>query len=213
MSFRAVRVRFELPTLPFEKFCSIRLSTGIHELSTYRIFLVAVCYCFHVTPIVLFSVHFLVLNFTMSFYQRAHKLNQFSRFLHTFPGKAVSTRTSSGILATYQRGLSGFAPRLALFNAPAAVSNGCSFHRTSPRRNFSSQAPDDVPPRGRGRMLPKLMDFPEIIWPSVMKSVKNWIMVHFIIRPYFDREFSLPEFVQGAKQALQVSHYYSMGSL
>lgn len=48
------------------------------------------------------------------------------------------------------------------------------------------------------------MDFPEIIWPSVMKSVKNWIMVHFIIRPYFDREFSLPDFVQGAKQALQV---------
>lgn len=29
-------------------------------------------------------------------------------------------------------------------------------------------------------------------------------MVQFIIRPYFDREFSLPDFVQGAKQALQV---------
>lgn len=48
------------------------------------------------------------------------------------------------------------------------------------------------------------MDFPELVWPSVIKTVKNWIMVHFIIRPYFDREFTLPDFVQGAKQALQV---------
>ncbi|XP_058176836.1 m-AAA protease-interacting protein 1, mitochondrial [Anopheles ziemanni] len=49
-----------------------------------------------------------------------------------------------------------------------------------------------------------LMDFPQLVWPSVIKTVRNWIMVHFIIRPYFDREFSLPDFVQGAKQALQI---------
>uniref|UniRef100_A0A182PCA5 Tim44-like domain-containing protein n=1 Tax=Anopheles epiroticus TaxID=199890 RepID=A0A182PCA5_9DIPT len=58
--------------------------------------------------------------------------------------------------------------------------------------------------RQRIRKRPMLMDFPHLVWPSVIKTVRNWIMVHFIIRPYFDREFSLPDFIQGAKQALQV---------
>uniref|UniRef100_A0A2M3ZJG9 Putative c2orf47 protein mitochondrial n=1 Tax=Anopheles braziliensis TaxID=58242 RepID=A0A2M3ZJG9_9DIPT len=49
-----------------------------------------------------------------------------------------------------------------------------------------------------------LMDFPQLVWPSVVKTVRNFIMVHFIIRPYFDRDFHLPDFVIGAKQALQV---------
>uniref|UniRef100_A0A182NAR2 Juvenile hormone esterase binding protein n=1 Tax=Anopheles dirus TaxID=7168 RepID=A0A182NAR2_9DIPT len=50
---------------------------------------------------------------------------------------------------------------------------------------------------------PVLMDFPQLVWPSVIKTIRNWIMIHFIIRPYFDREFVLPDFIQGAKQALQ----------
>lgn len=140
----------------------------------------------------------------MSFYQRAHKFNQFSRFLLTCPGKSItagSRRTLSGILTTHQRDASGFARRLSLYSA---ANNGCSFHYATQMRHCSNQAPDNVPPQGRGRMLPKLMDFPEIIWPSLMKSIKNWFMVHLIIRPYFDQEFNLPEFVQGAKQALTV---------
>ncbi|XP_001867849.2 m-AAA protease-interacting protein 1, mitochondrial [Culex quinquefasciatus] len=72
------------------------------------------------------------------------------------------------------------------------------------RRTYSTGSQDqDAAPR-KPRSLPRLMDFPELVWPSVIKTVKNWIMVHFIIRPYFDREFTLPDFVQGAKQALQV---------
>ncbi|XP_035781134.1 m-AAA protease-interacting protein 1, mitochondrial-like [Anopheles albimanus] len=49
-----------------------------------------------------------------------------------------------------------------------------------------------------------LMDFPQLVWPSVVKTIRNFIMVHFIIRPYFDRDFHLPDFVIGAKHALQV---------
>ncbi|XP_055639663.1 m-AAA protease-interacting protein 1, mitochondrial [Toxorhynchites rutilus septentrionalis] len=71
------------------------------------------------------------------------------------------------------------------------------------RRCFSSGNENRTTPQ-RPRSLPKLMEFPEIVWPSVTKSIKNWIMVHFIIRPYFDHEYNLQDFVQGAKQALQV---------
>lgn len=148
----------------------------------------------------------------MSFYNRALKLNQFSRFLHTVPSNlpASSSRSTSGILASRLREPLGVIPqqrRLALCSTIG--SNGCVFHYGQ-RCSYSTEAPDELPPRGRGRTLPKLMDFPEIIWPSIMKSIKNWIMVHFIIRPYFDREFSLPEFVQGAKQALQVSFHLNI---
>lgn len=49
------------------------------------------------------------------------------------------------------------------------------------------------------------MEFPEIIWPSALNTLKNWITIQFIIRPYFDSEFQLKDFIFGAKQALQVS--------
>jgi len=54
------------------------------------------------------------------------------------------------------------------------------------------------------RAMPRLMDFPEIVWPSIFKSIKNWIFINFIIRPYFDNEFQISDFVCGAKQALTV---------
>ncbi|XP_075165073.1 m-AAA protease-interacting protein 1, mitochondrial [Haematobia irritans] len=64
---------------------------------------------------------------------------------------------------------------------------------------------DDKTPEFKGkRSLPRLMDFPEIMWPSFYNSMKNWIMVHFIIRPYMDREFNIRDFAAGAKKAMQV---------
>ncbi|ENN71524.1 hypothetical protein D910_07281 [Dendroctonus ponderosae] len=58
--------------------------------------------------------------------------------------------------------------------------------------------------------LPPLMDFPNIAWPSVFKSLKNLIFTTLIIKPYMDAEFSLPEFVQGSKKAVEViSHRIS----
>lgn len=64
-------------------------------------------------------------------------------------------------------------------------------------RAYSSS--DETP-----RSLPTVMDFPNIVWPSVFKTIKNWIMINFIIRPYFDQEFSMPDFVSGSKQAVEV---------
>lgn len=52
--------------------------------------------------------------------------------------------------------------------------------------------------------LPKLMDFPEVTWPSFFKSIRNWILSQFIIMRYFDNEFSLPDFVIGSKKAVEV---------
>ncbi|XP_049277363.1 m-AAA protease-interacting protein 1, mitochondrial [Anopheles funestus] len=63
---------------------------------------------------------------------------------------------------------------------------------------------DEQSSRQRMRKPLMLMDFPQLVWPSVIKTIRNWIMVHFIIKPYFDREFALPDFILGAKQALQV---------
>ncbi|XP_063239284.1 m-AAA protease-interacting protein 1, mitochondrial [Bacillus rossius redtenbacheri] len=49
----------------------------------------------------------------------------------------------------------------------------------------------------------QLMDFPPIVWPSPLKTIKNWILSRFIITPYFDREFSIAEFAEGSKQAVE----------
>lgn len=62
---------------------------------------------------------------------------------------------------------------------------------------------------GRGKAdedsrFPALMEFPEIVWPSIIKTLRNWVLANLIIRPYFDNEFNLPDFVAGSKQALQV---------
>lgn len=49
-----------------------------------------------------------------------------------------------------------------------------------------------------------LMDFPEIVWPSVLKSLNNAFISKLIINQYLDNDFNLAEFVRGAKRALQV---------
>lgn len=54
------------------------------------------------------------------------------------------------------------------------------------------------------RTMPRLMNFPEIMWPSFFNSIRNWILVQFVIRPHFDRDFYLNDFVAGAKKAIQV---------
>ncbi|XP_036332735.1 uncharacterized protein LOC118744111 [Rhagoletis pomonella] len=53
------------------------------------------------------------------------------------------------------------------------------------------------------RSLPRLMDFPEILWPSTINTLKNWFLIQFIIRPYFEKDFTIRDFVFGAKHALQ----------
>lgn len=54
------------------------------------------------------------------------------------------------------------------------------------------------------KKLPQLMEFPPIMWPSFLNFIKNWMFANFIIRPYFDQEFSLNEFIEASKHAVQV---------
>ncbi|XP_055703554.1 m-AAA protease-interacting protein 1, mitochondrial [Phlebotomus papatasi] len=70
-------------------------------------------------------------------------------------------------------------------------------------RSVSSDESSKNTQNRQNRSLPPLMDFPELVWPTVFKSMRNWILVNFIIRPYIDKEFNMPDFVFGAKQALQ----------
>lgn len=75
-------------------------------------------------------------------------------------------------------------------------------------RHYSSQNGDEPSVASR-KSLPQLMSFPQIVWPSVFKTIKNWIMINFIIRPYFDNEFNVNDFVAGTKHALQVWFYFN----
>ncbi|RZC41529.1 C2orf47 -like protein, mitochondrial [Asbolus verrucosus] len=65
------------------------------------------------------------------------------------------------------------------------------------RCNFSQSNPPS-------NKLPPLMDFPKITWPSLIKSVRNFILATFIIKPYFDGDFNLSDFVIGSKKAVEV---------
>lgn len=53
--------------------------------------------------------------------------------------------------------------------------------------------------------IPQLMNFPMIIWPSIFKSIRNFILTTFIIRPYMDVDFDIAEFIKGSKRAVQVT--------
>lgn len=74
----------------------------------------------------------------------------------------------------------------------------CRLYSTDRNRN-DQQTQSNNEPR-----LPELMNTPFIVWPSVIQTIKNWIFVQLIIKPYMDKEFCLKEFVSGSKQALEV---------
>lgn len=73
------------------------------------------------------------------------------------------------------------------------------------QRKYCSSANNEFESR-KPKRLPELMAFPKIVWPSIIKSMKNWILVNLIIRPYFDKEFNIPDFSSGTRHALQVMH-------
>lgn len=59
---------------------------------------------------------------------------------------------------------------------------------------------------------PPLMEFPELVWPNVPNTMRNWIMRNMIIRPYFDQEFDINDFTLGSKQAVEtVSRFLANG--
>ena len=87
--------------------------------------------------------------------------------------------------------------KLSTKQTSSDFTTGCRF-----QRSYSSDVDDGRPKR----TLPTLMDFPEVLWPSMLKTIRNWIMVNFIIRPYFDNDFNMPDLIRGTRHALQVIH-------
>jgi hypothetical protein len=52
--------------------------------------------------------------------------------------------------------------------------------------------------------IPRLMEFPQFLWPSIFKVVKNWIMAKFVITPYFDNEFDLNDFGDASRKVNEI---------
>lgn len=65
---------------------------------------------------------------------------------------------------------------------------------------------ENKPPSNK---LPELMEFPKIVWPSMFKSMRSFFLTTFIIKPYLDSEFNLPDFVEGSQKAVEVISYQS----
>ena len=126
------------------------------------------------------------------------------------------------------------------------------FHRWPRRRPFprpasssvasfsSTPSPLSSPAGDRdnlSRRIPSLTDFPELVYPNVAHTLRNWFLAHFLITPYFDTEFRwvgwgggkragqyrrrtlsfsrrLAEFSRGVHRAIDfVSHRLSRGDL
>ncbi|XP_044746190.1 uncharacterized protein LOC123307812 isoform X2 [Coccinella septempunctata] len=68
-------------------------------------------------------------------------------------------------------------------------------------RNYSTESDEKSP---KNIKLPPLMNFPRVIWPSILRSFKNTILSYVIIKPNMDYDFDLNEFVLGSKKAVHV---------
>ncbi len=44
-------------------------------------------------------------------------------------------------------------------------------------------------PDNLARRIPSLTDFPELVYPNLINTLRNWFFVHFLITPYFDTMF------------------------
>lgn len=97
--------------------------------------------------------------------------------------------------------------KLQFNNASASCMNSWKHSRLDKitnacRRFFSSDG------NTSSNKLPPLMNFPQIIWPSIVKSIRNFILTTFIVKPYLDRDFNFPDFVVGSKKAVEVRKHY-----
>jgi len=67
---------------------------------------------------------------------------------------------------------------------------------------------------GTGGPIPPLTDFPRIITPNPLFSVRNWFTSIFLINGFFDPGFSLSQFKEGAQHAVvKVSNSLADGDL
>jgi len=72
----------------------------------------------------------------------------------------------------------------------------------------------------RKKTFPDLSDMPKIRTPNIIKSIKNMIIIRWLMIPYFDETFSAQEFKVGAKTAIEVvsgfmqnKHYIALNEL
>ncbi|RXG54083.1 hypothetical protein Avbf_09054, partial [Armadillidium vulgare] len=85
----------------------------------------------------------------------------------------------------------------------------CSAFQSCSR--YYSTENNEKTPEVNQRML---MDFPLIVWPSFLNTIRVWFMVYLIIKPFYEAEFSMKEFCIASKQALvKVSNMLSEGDL
>merc|ERR1719370_2175442 len=49
--------------------------------------------------------------------------------------------------------------------------------------------------------MPHLMDFPLTVKPKLSHTIRNWFLARTLVTPYFDPNFSMTEFKEGAKHA------------
>jgi len=82
------------------------------------------------------------------------------------------------------------------------------FHVT---RNFSSTSSKLA---NKYYKVPPLMDFPTIVSPNLVHTIRNRMMARFLITPYFDNDFSIKDFDRGAHHAaVTVSNSLAQGDI
>ncbi|XP_026688682.1 uncharacterized protein LOC103523273 [Diaphorina citri] len=108
----------------------------------------------------------------------------------------LGTFSKNPVASSYKR------VNYVLFNHP--VCKSCNAHQF-----FSSY--NDKDNQNSGLAIPKFSNLPEIVWPSLFKSIKNVIYTYFIIKPYFDVEFDLNDFEQGSRKVSSFSFPYQIG--
>ncbi|XP_050525244.1 uncharacterized protein LOC126896479 [Daktulosphaira vitifoliae] len=54
------------------------------------------------------------------------------------------------------------------------------------------------------RPFPQVPEFPPIIWPNLLKSISSWLYAYIVIKPQYDKGFSLVEFSNNSKKAVEV---------
>jgi len=67
------------------------------------------------------------------------------------------------------------------------------------KRSYSKE-PDNESDKSLSNERPVLMRFEPKYWPNFWFQYKNLVITYFVIRPFFDNEFTLKKFMTGAKQ-------------
>lgn len=140
---------------------------------------------------------YFVRNYTLSCGERAPSSPRHDKF-HS----QVSDRRDALKFSVFTNGFTYRENKLCRGDAETTTRRSRMFECAKPTSCFvrmssqnANQGSDKHPP---------LMEFPELVWPNVPNTMRNWIMRNMIIRPYFDQEFDINDFTLGSKQVCVV---------